>query len=219
MTRWPFLLTLILFSCILCSNGESTARGLFLEENFYLSIGAGEFQCRGFKETEDAYAKKNIKLSHTFNAGIGYRFSDHIRSDVLFQYDNVKYRANSQGFLYRQKIRALSGMMNLYYDMLPQEFISPYLLGGAGISKTSPTPLVIMPQNETHKGKPRTNLAWNIGAGVLINTLSKDYAATIGYKYIDLGKIKTAGYNSQNTNSATQKIRGHQVMATLLYKL
>ena len=211
-----FLICLLLQLLILFSNFKVEARGVFFSERAYLNLGFGLFQCERFKETENEYAKKNLKISYFFNAGIGYKFSNYIRSDINFQYSKVNYRASRQNDHSKQDIRAISGIVNLYCDLHPNSFISPYIMVGTGINRIQPTGLQIS-QNKKLKGESTINLVWNVGVGVLLDAISNDYSIDIGYRYIDLGKIQTAAF-SPIAGYVSQRIRGHQGIISVLFK-
>lgn len=215
--RYLFLTGISVSLLFLFPNSESEAHVSFLAERAYLSLGFGEFQCEGFKDTEGGYVKKNLKAAHVFYVGAGYRFSDHIRSDINFQYSKLNYKVSRGRVHLEQRIRILSGMLNAYYDLYLDDFTCPYVTIGIGVSNNNPGKLRFTTIKEEFKGKRRTNLAWNVGGGILLNTISKDYSIDIGYRYVDFGKIQTA--IQPGANYATQKIRGHKGIISVVFKL
>lgn len=207
-----------LIPILLYPNLQATARSLIFSERAYVNVGLGEFQCERFKEIDGVYPKSNIRASHVFNLGVGYKLSGHIGSEINLQYARLFYKAKSQNMHLIQKVTVTASMVNLYYNLYEEALINPYITAGVGVSRNRPTALVETSRNIRLKGRSTTNLAWNFGGGILLNTMSRDYEINIGYRYIDYGILQTASEQEGNVY-VNQRIRGHQGIITVLFKL
>jgi opacity protein-like surface antigen len=207
-----------LLPLLLLPTPQATARGTIFSERAYVNVGFGEFQCERFREAKGAHIKKDIKASHVFNLGVGYRLSGHIRSEINFHHTKLFYKASDSNSNLGQKITVISSMANLHYDLYEETLINPYVTAGIGISRTHPRDLIDM-KTDTHlRGRSKTNLAWNFGCGILLNTMSRDYEINIGYRYIDYGIIQTSTF-SKPIVYVNQRIRGHLGIISVLFKL
>lgn len=197
--------------------GPSTAKTMDLLDNVYLKAGAGVAQFNKFKKTTNGYSKKDLKASSVYNIGIGYRFSDAIRSDLNFQYAEVKYRNKGVGALRNnsQNIKTTAAFVNGYYDINFHESIVPYLTAGVGVgaNKSSNLKQKGCPKR---KGKDEVNFIWNVGVGAQYN-INKNFAFDLGYRYMHLGIEKTNGSGSTYFEGGKQKIRGHKIIGSLIY--
>ncbi|NRA73999.1 MAG: porin family protein [Rickettsiales bacterium] len=211
---YSVLCLLILFYC-----SNAFGRVALFRENAYLNLGVGEFQPNRFEEREDVYIKKRPRMSHVFSVGAGYRFSSHFRSTVNFQYSKVTYKARDNKNDLRQKIRTTSGMINIDWDMYPNSFLSPYVTGGVGVSRNQPAKLTDIKYSLESQGrKSKTNFAWNIGCGVLLNTFGDSYLMDFGYRYVNLGKFYTKGFIEQSSY-VSQRLTGHEAIVWVTFKL
>jgi opacity protein-like surface antigen len=206
---------------LLSTNLKATAHGLIFTEKIYIKAGLGGFQCDKFKETEGGHIKKKLGISPVLSLGVGYRFTDYIRSDIDIQYNKLTYKASNHGMQLNQKIKVVSGMINLYGDLYTGSFATPYIVVGVGLSKNSVGALTMMQVSpiisRKVKGKSKTNLAWNVGGGVVLDTMSADYLIDICYRYMDFGKILTGP--SIVDVDLVQRIKGHQCIISVLFKL
>lgn len=67
-----------------------------------------------------------------------------------------------------------------------------------------------------HKGKTTNNLAWNAGLGSTIN-LNKSFDLDLGYKYVNLGKVKMGLGDEGELPGKPAKFRAHEVALGLIY--
>jgi opacity protein-like surface antigen len=207
-----------LIPLLLLHTHKATARGLIFSERAYVNVGFGEFQCERFQGTEGEYIKSNVRASHVFNLGVGYKISTHISSDINVQSTKLFYKANEPKARLRQKIAILSGMINLYYNLYEEALINPYMTAGIGMSRNTARDLIDISKDVRFKGRSTTNLAWNLGGGILLNTMSRDYEINIGYRYMDYGIIQIKTMDPVHVY-VTQKIRGHLGIISVLFKL
>ena len=192
---------------------ESEAKSIL--DKMYVKAGAGAMYFEKFKATEtkiaSGYKKKAPKrICPILNIGVGYRINNSVRADINLQYTKINYKATD----IKQSIRTTSTFVNGYYDFKFHDKIVPYLTAGIGIGINKAGEL-----QETYfqqrKGKNKTNLIWNIGAGAQY-IINECFAIDLWYRYMDLGLIKTDD-ESALALGGKQKLRGHQVIGSLIY--
>lgn len=218
------------------------------ESGFYVGAGLGwfhaakEFDAHEPKDAAGSYAKKKPSAHPAVvpNVLVGYRFNNYLSADVNAQYRTFKYSADriiEDDTLKQhldQKIKNYSVFVNGNAGVPIGAMFTPYVTAGVGCaynkvgklnssfvdtSNGIPQPLM----GSESPGKNTNNFAWNAGAGVKVQ-INKSFDLDLGYKYIDLGKVKieeTSLIGDSNTKvfSASQKLRVHQVMLNLIYNL
>jgi opacity protein-like surface antigen len=180
-------------------------------DNFYAKAGIGFMKHLKFKES-NLFIKKTPKSTPVYKIGIGYKFNNSIRADVDLRYSALTYKADDC----TQKMHTTSLFVNGYYDANWHENITPYLTAGLGIGTNKAGDAKAADGFVWSKGKnSKQRFIWNVGAGMKFN-FNKNYALDLGYKYVDLGKMRNAclykGLEPKN-----QRIRGHQATAALIY--
>ena len=208
------LIRAVTFFNLICSMLYISAQASSVINKVYLKAGVGAMKFSKFKETGDGkgYRKKAPRTSPLYNIGIGYKFSNAIRADLNLQSTKVKYKTDRL----KQNVKTTAAFINGYYDINFHETIVPYLTAGVGIGSNKPCNLKEKAAN-TRKGKATTNFIWNVGLGAQYN-VSKNFGLDLGYRYMDLGKVKTNDSNLPNFwKGGKQKIRGHQVIGSLIY--
>lgn len=209
---------------LVCAAVYATAENKSAMNGVYLKAGAGTMKYNRFRATEEGYGKQNLRAAPVYNVAVGYHLTDAIRTDLNFQYGEIRYRHSEQEITLRQRIRTQALLINGYYDFHIHNSIVPYLTAGVGVGhnraenlRTSDEATAI-PVAE-RRGRNTTNLVWNVGAGAQYK-LNKNFALDVAYKYMDLGFIKTNDVNDPVVGSlrgGTQKIRGHQLVGSLVY--
>jgi outer membrane protein OmpA-like peptidoglycan-associated protein len=162
-----------------------------------------------------------------FGGGVGYRFSPMFRSDVTVDYiPSLKVSGHNSlvpALTNSADLSSLVGMVNGYIDIngfAPNMFgrFQPYLQGGIGVARddlektTFGGPFAGI----TLSGSTRTNFAWGVGAG-LGYALTPNLTLDLGYKYLDLGEMRTGstvstGAVSIGVTPAKADLQAHTVM-------
>ena len=137
--------------------------------------------------------EKDTRSKEIYNLGIGYKFDKKLRADLNVQ----KRRADNH-------VKANSIFVNAYYDFdksmpgITPKFV-PYVTAGLGYTENQVT-------NATNSN--HNSFAYNVGAGSRVN-VSKNVDLDIGYKFVNLGKVKNAGIKS--------KFNAHQLTAGVIF--
>lgn len=193
-------------------------------DGLYIKAGLGGIKYRHFKALENLYtSKKAPKGSLVYQAGIGYKINQNFRTDFTLQYAEMKHKARASASLVtwktKQKIKNLTGFLNAYGQIEVQKLFYPYITAGIGFSRNKVGDFYqIFPNGQSiiFKGKNKTGLAWNVGAGVQL-TVYKNFALDVGYRFSDLYKIKIQDLDEDN-RGGSQKVRGHEGLISLIYQ-
>ena len=181
---------------------------------------------------------------------VGYKFNDHIRAGFEVEYrdgyenkfsveqksayiaetdDEYVIGYNTWTDTQITKIRSLSSMFSVYYDITKIHNITPYVLLGAGVARNvtdSSGTIYNHGGPQTHYSFSRgtnINFAWKIGAGVqyqIHNNINLD----LHYQYVDLGKFKTGNiftstdHTKQVHPNLEGKLQSHEVLLGMAYK-
>jgi OOP family OmpA-OmpF porin len=167
-----------------------------------------------------------------FGGGVGYRFTPMFRSDVTVDYiPSLKVTGHNSlvpTLTNSADLSSLVGMVNGYLDIngfAPNMFgrFQPYLQGGVGIARNDldKTSFGGPFAGVTLSGSTRTNFAWGVGAG-LGYAITPNLTLDVGYKYLDLGEMRTgstvsiAGV-STGVTPAKADLQAHTVMVGLRF--
>ena len=159
------------------------------------------------KPKGDFQASK-LKRSALAEVRLGYHFP-YFDTDLSISHLNrYKLISHSVGaetntrdfnFEHRSKVRSTAIMLNGYYNFTPFASLTPYVGIGAGLAhnKLADTTVHYSVGNvhdanfKIKKGAKRNDFAWQIMAGARMSLTDK-LELTAEYKYMDLGKMKTA---------------------------
>jgi len=177
------LIQLILINIILCNT-------VFAEENKDIYI---LFEIGGsYSQEIDGNFKNDIDESIAFGTGIGYRFNNKIRSDIICSYRpyfNDPYSAALKGDI---KIFTLIG--NIYWDIFEFGRLKPYIGSGIGMSYNKTD--AVYSENGTYSelgiiidGESKTNFSYQLIAGSYV-TITTKINMNICYRYLDAGDLE-----------------------------
>jgi opacity protein-like surface antigen len=195
----------------------------------YLRLDTGASFSRKLNSGDD-----DVGTGGIIGGGIGYRFNDHLRSDVTLAY-RAGYKASGASTtdagtgdtlsVGKADISSTAVMTNLYYDVATIDRFTPYVGGGLGLAFNK-TDAARMSVNGSDVGQgtstTNTDLAWQLSAGASI-AVTGNLSADIGYRYQDLGKVK-AGINDFTPNGESTAMGGgkgslsaHEIQAGMRY--
>ena len=192
----------------------------------YMKVGLGmtwhkEFKAKKVSPFASVYTKnKKPNKATSIHFGVGLYANHNLKTDLMIHYSKVAYKS-----VEKQTTSAFDVMANAYYDFTSHKIIVPYVAAGIGISRNEAGNIVHtnpIGGSTTQIGAVTTNFAWNVGLGVKVN-LRQHYALDLGYRYVDLGKVRLKAAPGPDLTwesfpSASQKLRGHQVLLSLIYK-
>lgn len=147
--------------------------------------------------------KKKPKNDLVYDISIGKEVYSNTYIELEVAYSNYKYKDSytdevlsiPSAATFKSKVRSINGFANLSYRFnnigIP---VIPYLTAGIGVTSNNTKNAVLNAQPNitlTANGKTKTDLAWQVGAGVLL-PVAKNVDVNVSYKYRDLGTVKTS---------------------------
>ncbi len=137
------------------------------------------------------------------SGALGYRY-EYFRAEVeyvwrKFAKDDKLYAGTND-----LKFRTRSYMFNVYYDVLPYNWWTPYVGGGLGWTKMKYSDIDITASG-TSTGERVTKFTWSLGGGLSLKVTNR-FNVDAGYRYYDMGKLKNK-----------EDIKAHEVYAGLRY--
>jgi opacity protein-like surface antigen len=172
----------------------------------------------------------DIGDSYVLGAGVGYRVSPNIRTELALAYrggfELDQPDAGAPPTTFRGRIRSLSAMLQGYYDFDIGSPVKPYLAAGVGIARnkvktinaTNPAAATLpaLFSNYQFAGDSDTSFAWFLGAGVGY-AVGSGVTLELGYRYVDLGDLKipaqTVSFNTGPVayDGAKGQLKTHEV--------
>ncbi|EKT62281.1 outer membrane protein [Providencia burhodogranariea] len=196
--------------------------------------------------------KENLKNSSTTNfspnIAIGYKFANEfqqpVRVELAYQYfgsdkSSANIEPSAVGYWspqqndsfplpaktsFSKKTTVNTLMVNTYYDMPVNEYVSPYIMAGVGaafLKNSANMQSNVAGQDiQSHSTSNKTNLAWALGTGVSWK-VNENISIETGYTYTDVGNIKNSltGHNGINANqfNSNTKPQLHTLFAGASY--
>jgi opacity protein-like surface antigen len=189
---------------------------------WYASVEAG----MGFASKFDKlnYDKKRPDDSVVYGAGLGKMLDNTFSVDAsLYRFHEFSYATNlasANNARTTQDISSTLLTLNVNADLGKFSAFTPYVTAGVGAARNEADDYV---QGNTRAfGKTRTDFAWNVGAGVEVET-GTPVNLSLSYRYFDLGQAKTSGraFNGTSNVSATPvktDLTSHTILAGLVFK-
>lgn len=153
------------------------------------------------------FGHDNYKGHGIVGVGLGYKFDQYFRSDVIVGYRGWG-KTKFNGATEKSDTWAMPVLANLYATMPFYHNMDAYIMGGIGYAhnKTDTT--------ADGKGKGSDRFAWNIGAG--IDFMTNDcWTFDLGYRYTDLGKARLSG--TAAGVGSNSKLKSHDVVLSARY--
>lgn len=181
---------------------------------------------------EGSMSREGFGDSAVLGVGIGYRFSESFRTDVAVDHRFATRfnglpadgRLAAGSVLDKGRFQSSTAMLNAYVDLGTYSGFTPYLGAGIGVARTvlgnynrtmvgdvapGGTTRTRLPGGETY------SLAWALMAGVGYQ-LSDTFTLDLGYRYVNLGDVKTRGYALAG-GADVESIGSHEVRLGLRY--
>jgi opacity protein-like surface antigen len=167
------------------------------------------------------------------DAGIGYRFNRHLRSDITVGY-NGSYQLNGFSAVNPNSGNTISTgkadydstavLVNVYYDITKINRFTPYVGGGVGMSFTSvnaPTLSINGSPVGTGSSSSSSDFAWQLALGTGVD-ITKNISLDIGYRYAYLGSLNQnndfSPYGENAIITRTGNLYAHELQAGMRYR-
>lgn len=151
--------------------------------------------------------------SDTIKLGIavGYKFNKNFRADLSLDYMTLYNKYHAEYYPEgcdkicsvdpKVKGDSLISMVNIYYDIIEMNNLTPYLTigGGFSINKVKNTKLVFYDKTgiyvkehvtQTYSKRNKANFVWKVGLGTKVS-LNNNIDLDLRYQFQDLGRYKT----------------------------
>ncbi len=120
------------------------------------------------------------------SAALGRQFTNNVRGEIELGYnksDLDKLSADGFGiFDAGGELKTLTGLVNGYYDFMPENKVSPFVTAGAGFARHNAELTSIAGIGLDDVDGNDTVLAYQLGAGANVD-VSEKTALTVGYRY------------------------------------
>jgi len=193
------------------------SNALAKDNNYYIKAEVGVAKSEKIKITEGFSStfyknsgNKGFNSSPIYSLGFGYKINDKFRAEITYNYTDFKYKRKSNNALgaiaeYQQKVNVQTGMVNLFYDVVTYQKLTPYLGMGVGYAQINPKDGSKSNKDLTivYQSNKSGNLAYSLMGGVSI-AMTDRINFDIGYKFQDFGKAK--GFNKYKIPSGTSPI-------------
>jgi opacity protein-like surface antigen len=190
------LKTLLLTTALLTSTASADAVAPYPNntsnqfEDFYGKLEAGISSPSTLKRNNGTKVK--FKNSFVGALGGGYKFNEFFRTDLMFQYRNIKSKSGST-----LKGKSYSAMLNGHLDAHNDTIFTPYLMAGLGAGRIK------------FKGyKTSIGINWNAGLGAQAK-IHDQASIDLGYRYVSLAKAKPT----------KKRFTAHEAIAGLIWHL
>ena len=129
------------------------------------------------------------------SGALGYRY-EHFRGELEYVWrKHTDEEVTNEGLTDTMKFKSYSYMFNVYYDLLPYNWWSPYVGAGLGYTRLKYNNVDTLWDYSNAKYK-EGNFTWALGAGVSVKVTNR-FNVDLGYRYYDMGKMKHADITAQ----------------------
>lgn len=175
-------------------------------DGFYIAVRGGytDYNYNSYKR-DNASTKSKADFDGVWHASgaLGYKYKYfRVEGEYIYRDDSdADYKIKGAGGAIEgtnhTTIETDSFMLNAYLDIMPNYWISPYIMGGIGISrldfKSNDTNLSGVTYNEFERDK--TNFSWQWGGGLSLR-LNRCLNFDMGYQYMNFNKLNKAELNA-----------------------
>ena len=169
-------------------------------DGFYIAARGGYTDYNVNNKEDNLSTSAKVELSGVWNVSgaIGYK-KGYFRVEGEYIYrDNSDDEYEYTSTAHKTILASDSFMANVYLDIMPNYWISPYITGGIGISRldleTYDIPLGGGMRSDVESNS-KDNFTWQMGAGLSLR-INRCLNLDAGYRYIDMGEIDDADMNA-----------------------
>lgn len=170
------------------------------------------------------FASTGEKLSDAvvLGAGVGYRVNSWLRADLTVDH---RFAASATlfddprvlpGFALTGRFASTTALANAYLDLGTWSGITPYVGAGLGYSWNNVSGLRVGGVDAAARDRTVGSLAWALMAGVAVDA-GHGFAIDLGYRYLDLGRARTAG--TPDGYGEVRRLSAHEARVGLRWSL
>lgn len=193
--------------------------------------------------TDHTVHHKDIKSTALFGLGIGVEYNRWLRFDITGEYRGKQHFVAHDSYDnggpcpgagcgtndYSANLRSWMGLANAYIDLGTWRGITPYVGGGVGFANVTVMGFKDVNPNQgamyiADKNRSTTNFAWALYGGLAYD-VTPQWTLDLGYRYTDLGSVKTGtvsdavGVGASYSGMEIRDITSHDLLFTARYRL
>lgn len=163
-------------------------------DGFYVALRGGNTNYNLNNKDDNISSKSRTDFGDTWmmSGALGYKYKYfRIEGEYIYR-DDQENEYVAYGAKYKSSLESDSFMANIYLDLMPNYWVSPFLMGGIGITR-----LDLGSQNPgaDKVTYSEDNFTWALGGGLSVR-LNRCLNIDAGYRYLDMGDIGKANINA-----------------------
>lgn len=164
-------------------------------DGFYVAVrgGISDYNMNDKDESVSRAARAEFGSVWNVSGALGYKYKYfRVEGEYVYRDDDEDEIKNATVGIATNKytLESDSFMANAYFDLMPNYWISPYAMGGIGVSRVKFTNKDYAPGVEAKKWDDNM-FSWQVGGGLSLR-LNRCLNFDMGYRYIDMGDIDNA---------------------------
>ncbi|MBQ7659713.1 MAG: porin family protein [Alphaproteobacteria bacterium] len=159
-------------------------------DGIYAALRGGVVQ-HDIKKIQGDLDKNRLMLS----GALGYRY-EYLRAELEYVW-RKSIKDDSLAY-HKRDLKTYSYMFNVYYDILPYNWWTPYVGGGLGATKVKYDSLDTAA--DFRYGWDTTKFTWSLGGGLSLKVTNR-FNVDLGYRYYDFN-------NPHNSDASAQEVYG-----------
>lgn len=165
-------------------------------DGFYVAVrgGISDYNLNSNKDTLTSNAKIDYDTVWNVSGALGYKYK-YFRVEGEYTYRNDSDDEYGNTVKHRVTLESDSFMANAYLDLMPNYWISPYVMGGIGLTRLDLSNDDITSSVGVSESWSKDNFTWQAGAGLSLR-LNRCLNLDAGYRYVDMGAIEKADVNA-----------------------
>lgn len=171
-------------------------------DGFYIAVrgGISDYNLNAKDDNATSTAKVDFNTVWNVSGALGYKYK-YFRIEGEYTYRNDDDDSYTETFgsgdtaidiTHHTSLESDTFMANVYLDVMPNYWISPYFSGGIGITRLT---LKNQDVGGDAQNWDKDNFTWQLGAGLSLR-LNRCLNLDAGYRYVDMGEIDDADVNA-----------------------
>ncbi len=163
-------------------------------DGFYVALRGGNTDYNMNDKEDSAVSKSRAEFGDTWmmSGALGYKYKYfRIEGEYIYR-DDIDEEYRSGRSTSKSSLESDSFMANIYLDLMPNYWISPYLNAGIGITRID---VSIQDPGAEKVTYSEDNFTWMLGGGLSLR-LNRCVNIDAGYRYLDMGDINKANINA-----------------------
>mgnify|MGYP000806294158 CR=1 FL=1 len=168
-------------------------------DGVYIAVRGGltDYNLNNKDDSVTSSAKVDFNSVWNVSGALGYKYKYfRIEAEYIFRGDDDDTYSSKSGISqFEDKIESSSIMANIYLDLMPNYWISPYVSGGIGMTKLKLEHTNISSFPTYKQNWDKDNFTWQVGGGLSLR-LNRCLNLDAGYRYVDMGSLDQGDFNA-----------------------